>query len=112
MCLGSATEIEGSVPWELASGADRPEGLLNLRTTRGCLRVAASTAGSADGRRLTWVSVAEKQVDYGGRFEAPSTVRSEVQSTQCAAPSVRPSGAFSEASRALALRPANQIEPS
>lgn len=71
VCLGSAAEIEGTVPWQLASGADRPEGLLCLRTTRGPLRVAASTTGSGGDQRLSWVSVAEKQVDYQGRLPAP-----------------------------------------
>ncbi|WP_327113564.1 hypothetical protein OG206_07595 [Streptomyces sp. NBC_01341] len=68
ICLGAAAGIVGSVPWSLAgTSAQDPDALLSVRTPGGCVRVAAhSTLGPDDVRRLAWVSVAEKQVDYRG----------------------------------------------
>ncbi|MEV7298157.1 PrpF domain-containing protein [Streptomyces clavifer] len=68
ICLGAAAGIEGTVPWSLADrAAQEPDALLPVRTPGGCVRVAArSTLGDDGERRLAWVSVAEKQVEYRG----------------------------------------------
>ena len=77
ICLGAAAGIAGTVPWSLAGqsaslagkAAQDPDGLLQVRTPGGCVRVAAHSAHGTDGqRRLAWVSVAEKQVEYRGRL--------------------------------------------
>ncbi|MEU0127064.1 PrpF domain-containing protein [Streptomyces sp. NPDC006289] len=73
ICLGAAAGIAGSVPWSLAGSAARdPDALLPVRTPGGCVRVAAHSTHGTDGvRRLAWVSVAEKQVEYRGLLSSP-----------------------------------------
>lgn len=70
-CLATAVGIEGTVPWALAAEAGHQEGLLSLRTAGGPMRVSAYVTGEGDSRRLAWVSVAEKQVDFRGDFPLP-----------------------------------------
>ncbi|MFB6506598.1 MULTISPECIES: PrpF domain-containing protein [unclassified Streptomyces] len=73
ICLGAAAGIAGTVPWSLSGReAQDPDALLPVRTPGGCVRVAAhSTQGSDGERRLAWVSVAEKQVEYRGLLPRP-----------------------------------------
>lgn len=75
ICLGAAAGIEGTVPWSLTGRTARnPDALLTVRTPGGCVRVAAhSTHGPDDVRKLAWVSVAEKQVEYRGLLSRSRT---------------------------------------
>ncbi|MFE4454053.1 PrpF domain-containing protein [Streptomyces sp. NPDC056796] len=73
ICLGAAAGIPGTVPWSLAGSEARdPDALLPVRTPGGSVRVAAHSTHGSDGvRRLAWVSVAEKQVEYRGLLRRP-----------------------------------------
>ena len=75
VCLGAAAEIAGSVPARLLAAAGDGEGPLTLRTTGGEIRVAAATEGAPADQHLTWVSVAQKQVDYTGLLRGHPTTR-------------------------------------
>ncbi|MBA2810470.1 hypothetical protein E0500_024510 [Streptomyces sp. KM273126] len=68
-CLAAGAAIEGTVPHLLSGHTEQsPSGMLALRTPGATIRVSARTTGGPHDRRLAWVSVAEKQVDYRGRF--------------------------------------------
>ncbi|MDK1475900.1 PrpF domain-containing protein [Streptomyces sp. 549] len=75
ICLGAAAGIAGTVPWSLAGRTARnPDTLLTVRTPGGCVRVAAHSTQDPDHvRRLAWVSVAEKQVEYRGLLRRSRT---------------------------------------
>jgi len=73
ICLGAAAGVEGSVPWSLARAAGHRRGPLPLLTPGGTVRVSAQTSGEAGDRRLAWVSVAGKQVDYRGPLRPPGS---------------------------------------
>ncbi|CAM5637777.1 PrpF domain-containing protein [Streptomyces atroolivaceus] len=90
ICLGAAAGIAGSVPWSLAGrAAQDPDALLPVRTPGGSVRVAARSAHGTDGvRRLAWVSVAEKQVEYRGLLPRPRTPAPRIASAAGARPSL------------------------
>lgn len=68
-CLAAGAAVEGTIPHLLSGAADQPEnGMLALRTPGATVRASARTTGGPHDRRLAWISVAEKQVDYRGHF--------------------------------------------
>lgn len=92
ICLGAAAGIAGTVPWSLSGQATQdPDALLQVRTPGGCVRVAAHSTYGLDGqRRLAWVSVAEKQVEYRGRLPCPRTADSPTSAAATHLPPLAP----------------------
>ncbi|OEU96553.1 PrpF domain-containing protein [Streptomyces oceani] len=98
ICLGTAAGIAGTVPWSLAGqAAQDPDALLRVSTPGGCVRVAARSTHGPDGqRRLAWVSVAEKQVEYRGLLPCPQLVGSKPSSVASRISPLTPSNSVSE----------------
>lgn len=68
-CLAAGAAVEGTVPHLLSGHTEQSQsGMLALRTPGATIRVSARMSGGRQDRRLAWISVAEKQVDYRGHF--------------------------------------------
>ncbi|KAA0928607.1 PrpF domain-containing protein [Streptomyces apricus] len=77
-CLAAGAAVEGTIPYLLSGVADQSDsGMLALRTPGATVRASARTTGGPHDRRLAWISVAEKQVDYRGPF-LPATASEEL----------------------------------
>ncbi|MBO8185860.1 PrpF domain-containing protein [Streptomyces spirodelae] len=68
VCLGTAAQIPGTVPWQVAQETGHVDGLLDIVTPGGRTAVTAAM-GSADGApALKWAAVAHKRVTFQGSF--------------------------------------------
>lgn len=67
-CLGAATGIIGTIPWQSTHGLAGSPGTVHFETPGGRSSVAAS-ARTVDGRHeLTWITVGDRRVTYYGSF--------------------------------------------
>ncbi|MEU2337853.1 PrpF domain-containing protein [Streptomyces sp. NPDC013172] len=77
-CLAAGAAVEGTIPHLLSGVSQQPDGgMLALRTPGATVRASARTTGGPRDRRLAWISVADKQVDYRGPFLPASASTSE-----------------------------------
>ncbi|TCO56074.1 PrpF domain-containing protein [Actinocrispum wychmicini] len=67
-CLGAATGIAGTVPWQAAGRPEDATGGVDIRTPGGKSTVAAATCGTTGGRELTWITVGNRRVTCYGSF--------------------------------------------
>ncbi|MER0446908.1 PrpF domain-containing protein [Streptomyces sp. Edi4] len=68
VCLGAATQVPGTVPWQLARELGRDGGLIDITTPGGDTAVTATTHENGGEPTLTWVGVGRKQVTFQGSF--------------------------------------------
>ncbi|NGO67964.1 PrpF domain-containing protein [Streptomyces boncukensis] len=68
VCLGTAAQIPGTVPWRVAQETGHVDGLLDIVTPGGRTAVTAAI-DPADGEpALMWAAVARKRVTFQGSF--------------------------------------------
>jgi 2-methylaconitate cis-trans-isomerase PrpF len=67
-CLGAATGIAGSIPWQTARDAGCADGRVDIQTAGGRTAVTAATVVRDGSTELAWISVGHKQVTFHGSF--------------------------------------------
>ncbi|MDT0346882.1 PrpF domain-containing protein [Streptomyces litchfieldiae] len=68
VCLGSAIQVPGTIPWRVAHEMGCVDGLIDIATPGGDTAVTAATADRDGGPALLWAAAGRKRVTFQGSF--------------------------------------------
>lgn len=83
VCIGAASQIRGTIPFDLAGGEDQPPGPLQIHTPGGFTTSAPAVSGIEQHHTLSWVSVPEKTVTFSGALTIEPLASHTVEEESC-----------------------------
>ncbi len=78
-CVGAATCVPGTIPWQAARDAGCVNGMVDIETPGGSTAVTSATRGEEGRRELAWISVGDKRVTFHGSYSLQSLTHFELR---------------------------------